>query len=126
MLHRIRLELARTRDFPDGSTRHGYELVAPLTADGHLDEEAWKKVRQVCTVHRFWAGEGDATGQLVRTRRGRWSLSYEAGEDDDEPIHRLEDHRFAEGEYVSIREHDGEVRPFKVVHVRPAPGLGDA
>ncbi|MCC7272560.1 MAG: hypothetical protein IT561_07825 [Alphaproteobacteria bacterium] len=123
MLRRIRLELARTKDFPEGSTHHGYEFVAPLTADHHLDAELWKKNRQVCTVHRFWPGEGDATGQLVRTRAGHWAFSYEAGAEDDEPIHRLEDHRFVEGEYVGIREHDGQTRPFKVTSIRPVPGL---
>lgn len=123
MLRRIRLELARTKEFPEGSHAHGYEFVAPLTADGHLDVEAWRANRQVCTVHRFWRGEDDQTGQLVRTRGERWAFSYAPGTEDDEPIHRLEDHRFVEGEYVSIREADGEVRPFVVAQVRQAPGL---
>lgn len=56
MLRRIRLELARTPEFPEGSHAHGYELVAPLTADGHLDTEAWQANRQIATVHRFWRG----------------------------------------------------------------------
>jgi hypothetical protein len=30
----IRLELARTPDFPEGSRRHGYEFVAPLDSTG--------------------------------------------------------------------------------------------
>ena len=124
MLRRIRLELARTREFPEGSHAHGYELVAPLTEDGHLDVDGWKANRQVCTVHRFWRGEPDQTGQLVRTRSERWAFSYLPGTEDDEPIHRLEEHRFVEGEYVSIREADGETRPFVVVQVRAAPGLG--
>ena len=29
LLKRIRLELARSKDFPMGSARHGYEFVAP-------------------------------------------------------------------------------------------------
>ena len=124
MLRRIRLELARTKDYPEGSHAHGYELVAPLTADGHLDVEAWRANRQICTVHRFWKGEGDQTGQLVRTRSERWAFSYEPGAEDDEAIHRLEDHRFVEGEYVSVREPDGETHPLVVVQVRPVPGLG--
>jgi hypothetical protein len=28
-------------------------------------------------------------------------------------------HRFVEGEYVSITEHDGQTLPFRVVSVRP-------
>lgn len=124
MLRRIRLELARTKEHPDGSHAHGYEFVAPLTEEGRLDVEGWRANRQICTVHRFWKGEENQTGQLVRTRSERWAFSYAPGTDDDEAIHRLEDHRFAEGEYVSVREADGETRPFVVVQVRPVPGLG--
>ena len=33
----IRLELGRTADMPAGDSRHGYEFVAPINRDGHLD-----------------------------------------------------------------------------------------
>jgi hypothetical protein len=33
-LKRIRLELARSREFPAGSANHGYEFVAPLDSKG--------------------------------------------------------------------------------------------
>ena len=33
-LSKIRLELARDPDFPEGSREHGYEFTAPLGADG--------------------------------------------------------------------------------------------
>ena len=36
-LNKIRLELARTADFPQDSRRHGYEFVAPLNEDAHID-----------------------------------------------------------------------------------------
>ena len=36
----IRLNLARSKDFPGGSTRHGYEIVAPLDQDGRIDVRA--------------------------------------------------------------------------------------
>ncbi len=38
-LRHIRLELARSREFPSGSPRHGYDLVAPLDAKGHIDPD---------------------------------------------------------------------------------------
>ena len=116
-LRRVRLELARTSEFPEGSSAHGYELVAPLDGDGHLDVEAWKDARDQCTVLRFWAGEDDESGQLIHTRQRLWAFSYKPGEDDDEPIFRLESHVFKEGEYISITEHDGVTRPFRVVSV---------
>jgi len=33
---RIRLELARSKEFPTGSSQHGYEFVAPLDGSGDL------------------------------------------------------------------------------------------
>lgn len=116
-LKQIRLELARTKEFPNGSSQHGYEFVAPLDKAGNLDTEEWKKTAQACTVRRFWGGEDDEVGQLVHTRRG-WAFSYEPGEDDDEPIFKFEKHTFTEGEYLSVTEHDGVTRPFRVVSVR--------
>lgn len=117
-LKRVRLELARTPDFPEGSAAHGYELVAPLDSKGHLDTAAWKTVKAACTVRRFWAGQDDELGTLVHTRGG-WAFSYAPGEDDDEPVFRLDRHQFAPGEYVTVTEHDGVARPFRVVDVGP-------
>lgn len=119
----IRLELARTRDFPEGSPTHGYEFTAPLTEEGHLDPEEWKAYREACTVRRFWGPEEEEHGQLVRTRGGRWAFSYAPGEEDDEPIFRFESHRFRDGEYISITEHDGVARPFRVMWLRNPPGM---
>jgi hypothetical protein len=115
---KIRLELARTTEFPEGSRKRGYELVAPLDAEGKLDVEEWKKHRKKCTVRRFWEGEDDENGYLVHTRHHTWAFSYAPGEEDDEPLFHLESHVFKEGEYVSITEHDGVIRPFKVIWVR--------
>ncbi len=122
MTSKIRLELARTREDPEGDPRHGYDLVAPLDTDGHLDTEAWRRQRAACTVRRFAPGAEDEIGRLVHTRGSRWAFSYRPGDDDDETVYRLADHRFRVGDYVSITEHDGVIRPFRVVSVQPAPG----
>lgn len=119
-LKRIRLELARTPDHPEGSAIHGYEFVAPLDVDGHLVAADWQKARSACSVRRFWAGADDEHGQLIHRRDGKWAFSYAPGDDDDEPIFRFDKHVFRVGEYVSVTEHDGETRPFKVVDVRAA------
>jgi hypothetical protein len=121
MTSKIRLELARTKDRPEGDTRHGYELVAPLDPEGHLDVDAWRHQRAACSVHRFAPGAEDEFGRLVHTRGQRWAFSYRPGDDDDEAVFRLADHRFRVGDYVSITEHDGVTRPFRVVSVRPLP-----
>ena len=120
MLKRIRLELARTPEFPEGSRDCGYEFIAPLDAQGHLDASNWPEHKQDCTVRRFWRNAGDERGWLIRTRGKGWAFSYAPGEDDDEPIFKLDRHVMKIGEYVTITEHDGVARPFRVAAVTPA------
>ncbi len=116
----VRLELARDHDFPLGSDSRGYELHAPLTEDGHIDAEGWRKHRKNCKVRRFWVGEDDEIGHLRHTQGGTWTFHYDETEADldDEPGFKFESRVFKVGEYVSVREHDGTLRTFKVVSVR--------
>jgi hypothetical protein len=117
-LKKIRLNLARTREFPNGSNRHGYEFAAPLDAAGHIDVEGWKTLRENCRVRRFWADEEEDLGHLVHRPGGSWAFRYDiAGDEDDEAGYRLGDHAFVPGEYVSIRDEDGELHTFQVVTV---------
>ena len=120
-LHTIRLELARCPEFPEGSPSHGYEFTAPLDANGQFDATEWKSVRDRCSVRRFWGLEAEERGQLVHHRGRHWAFSYVPDtEDDDEPIFRFDRHVFREGEYVSITEHDGVQRAFRIAAVRRA------
>lgn len=121
-LKRIRLNLARSRDFPEGSARHGYEFVAPLDAGGHIDLAAWKLKRNACSVRRFWGDEAPEAGHLVHRAGGSqgatWVFDYQQGaSDDDEAGFRFGDHAFQPGEYVSIRDEDGDLHTFRVVTV---------
>ncbi len=118
ILRRIRLNLARTKDFPGGSARHGYEFVAPLDADGHIDAAAWKTHRDQCRVRRFWGDEEDDIGHLVHRPGGSWAFHYDiGGDEDDEPGYRFAQHAFKVGEYVSIKDEEGEMHTFQVVTV---------
>jgi hypothetical protein len=117
MLRKIRLELARTPESPEGSPACGYEMVLPLDKDGRLDADEWRANRHACTVRRFWEREKDEHGVLVHTRHHTWAFSYAPGDDDDEPLFRLDSHRLLPREYVSVTEHDGVTRPFRVVSV---------
>jgi len=122
-LKTVRLELARDPDYPEGSRRHGYEFTAPIDDDGHIDAEAWRARRERCRVKRFWAGEPDEVGHLVRKPGGAWAFHYDilGDEDDDESGYRFAAHVFKPGEYVSIREHDDVLRTFRVVSVKEVP-----
>ena len=82
-LKRIRLELARTPEYPQGSPDHGYEFVAPMTDDGHIDATVWKDVKDRCGVTRFW-GKGEIeTGMLRHVGHG-WRFDYDAKDDTDD------------------------------------------
>jgi hypothetical protein len=123
-LKRIRLNLARSKEFPTGSARHGYEFVAPLAPDGHIDPELWRVHRDHCRVRRFWAGE-EEVGRLIHRPRGneqsRWVFDYDqASESDDEAGYRFGAHAFRPGEYVSIRDEEGDLHTFQVVSVEAA------
>lgn len=122
---RIRLNLARSKEFPEGSSRHGYEFVAPLDGKSHIDIGLWRAHRDNCRVRRFWEGEDDQIGFLVHKPGGlehaRWVFDYDkTAETDDESGYRFGAHAFTSGEYVSIRDEDGEMHTFRVVSVEPA------
>ena len=116
MLYEIRLELARTPDQPNGNANHGYEFTAPLDTDGLLDAETWRDDRRRCVVRRFEPDEEDEHGHLVHTKGRQWAFHYDLDTDpeDDETGFKFSSHKFVKGEYVSITEHDGVNRPFRV------------
>ncbi len=118
-LTRIRMELARTDGYPEGSAFHGYEFVAPLTADGHIDVEEWRAEKDKCTVRRFRQGEDDEFGKLRHLGHG-WRFDYDPQDaDDDEPFFKLDRHPLVKGAYVSVTEHDRIQRPFRIVETAP-------
>lgn len=120
-LKTIRLNLARNKEFPDGSDRHGYRFSAPLDAEGHLDPEAWKRLRDHCRVVRFWAGEEEDIGHLVHRPGGSWAFVYDvSGDEGDESGFKLQNHLFVPGEYVSVRDDEGKLNTFRVVTVEDA------
>ena len=121
VLKRIRLELARSEQFPVGSFRHGYEFIAPLDVSRHIDMLQWRKLRDHCCVLRFWADE-EQVGRLVHRPGGEehafWAFDYDPNStDDDEPGFRFGAHAFIPGEYVTVRGRDGEQHTLRVVSV---------
>lgn len=122
-LRKVTLLAARSKPFPEGSKRHGYEFTAPLTPDGHIDLAGWKAHRGECFVHRFWGDSPLQSGLLVHRAGGHggstWGFELGTGAklDEEEAGFRFGDHAFRAGEYVSIREEDGELMTFKVERV---------
>lgn len=124
-LKRITLNLARSKDHPNGSAAHGYEFVAPLDDSGHLDASGWKSNKDSCRVRRFWADEAADIGHLVHrggaTKGGSWAFTYDiTGDEDDEAGYRFGAHSFNIGDYVSIKDEDDEMHTFVVALVEAA------
>ncbi len=120
-LSKIVMHLARNPQagFAEGDRRHGYLLIAPLTRDGLLDEAAWREHRAECTVRAFTPGEAVRDGLLAR-RGHNWFFDYDRSEtDDDEPVFKLEQHTFAVGEYVTIRDKDETPLVYRIDSVEP-------
>ena len=121
-LSRIVMRLARNpgTEFAGGDDHRGYSLTAPLTPEGLLDEQAYSKSRNACTVRRFAPDEDPVDGRLARKGQ-RWFFDYDEDDAaDDEPVHRLGQHRFAVGEYVTVTDEDGRPLTYKVVEVQAA------
>ena len=125
-LVKIRLELGRTPDNPQGDPRHGYEFVAPLDTSGYLDPVEWKAQKDRCAVYRFHPHDPEYRGSLRHNGRG-WLFDYLPGRSaDNEAIFRLDRHLIEKGLYLTITEEDGVARPFKIVEVRPLPEAAPA
>lgn len=109
----IRLELARTRGFPNGSPAHAYVLRLPLTQEGIIDRQEFDARPELATVRRFWPGEPERSGYIIH-KGGGWAFSYAVGEEDDEAIFHLESHPLRIGDYLTLTEPDGDKWPYQV------------
>ena len=120
-LSRIVMRLARNPGSEvGGDDRLGYTLTAPLTAEGRLDAEAYAQDREACSVRRFAPDEDAVTGRLAR-RGQNWFFDYDRqSSDDDEPVHRLGDHRFVVGEYVTVTDEGGQPLTYRITEVQAA------
>ena len=120
---KIRLELAREKGHPTGSSGYGYTLVAPLDSNRKIDASLWKAHRDACRVVRFRPTGDDEVGHLVHQPGGAsgasWALRYDIrGDDSEEAGYHFQDEQFEIGEYVSIREARA-MHTYRVVSVEP-------
>jgi len=119
-MKKIRLEMARNEGFPNGSSKHGYELIAPLDHQNRLDHITWRKQRDKCRVVRFWGNEEHQVGHLTHNQGGTWAFHYDVkGEDTaDDRGYKFHTESFVPGEYISILEADVGEMIYQVVSVR--------
>lgn len=115
--HHIRLELAREAGRPAGDPGEGYDIVAPLDADGRLDAEGWRSDPERAHVRRFSRDRTVAAGRLRHGPGDRWVLDLEPGEAGDAVGFRFGDERFVVGEYVSLSLPSNEQHTYVVARV---------
>ena len=118
-LYRVHMTLARNEDFPNGSRDHGYEMVVPLDKEDMLDAEDWKVHSKECSVRRFWGDDEVQLGLLRHIGRG-WTIDFDLSTPSgDEPFFKLDRHKITPGEYLSVKDQDGEMRTFHIETVKP-------
>lgn len=115
----IRLELARTPAFPNGSAARSHVLRLPLGKDGLIDQQEYRVRPELATARRFWPNEPDRHGTLLHSDGG-WALSYGPGDDDSARIYRLDAQAIQQGGQLTLTTADGERLPFVVKALTPA------
>jgi len=120
-LKRIVMRLARNPEAGAafGDADRGYALVAPLTHEGLIDEAAWAEHKQECEVRAFAPGQPARGGRLAR-RGNNWFFDYDCTDtSDDEPIFKLDRHKFKVGEYVTVKDDDDTPLVYRIDRVEP-------
>lgn len=112
----VKLELARTDEFPTGSASRSYLIRLPLNDQALIDEAARAADPGRATIRRFWPNEPDQSGYILKSKNG-WVFSYAVGEEDDENLFHLENHPIRQGEYITIAEPDGDRMPYRIASV---------
>ena len=125
-MRRIRLELARAKGHVTEADSFGYDFIAPLDDSGHLNAGGWHAERGRCFVHKLEHGRISDKGLLVHKAGGEgggtWAFDYPElqGADDEDRGYHFDSRTFVPGEYVSLREHDGVTRTYRIKDVSPA------
>lgn len=110
----VRLELAGTPEFPNGSAARAYLLRLPLDGLGRIDDASLGRNPGYATVRRYWPNQPDKSGRLIR-KPGGWIFSFapSAGE-----THLRQTDAIRPGTCLMITEADGMTLPFRV-HLAP-------
>jgi hypothetical protein len=120
----VRIALARTPQFPQGSSSHAYELIVPLDEHNRIDQAMFKAFPARASVQHVVPSRPAKRGAIL-LRNGRYAFSYAPGDADDEAIYHLENHPLGVGDYVTIMEPGEEAQPYRVESVTPLPPVPD-
>jgi len=110
--YRIRLDLARTRAFPEGSRAHHLVLCVPLDPLQIVDADAVRSAPARATVVRSQPDQPETRGYLI-PKAGGWVFSG-GGRGGGEPLFHVEAHPLRVGEFVTVTEPDGAALTYEI------------
>ena len=110
----IRLELARTREFPRGSVSRGYLIRLPLNDSDVVDPADFDLSPHLATVRRYWSTEPDEAGLVIRAGDG-WVLRCNGKPD---RLLEVNGRPFRLGQQVAVVDPDGATLPFRIASIR--------
>ncbi|MES1975565.1 MAG: hypothetical protein V4472_24165 [Pseudomonadota bacterium] len=108
----IRLDLARTRAFPEGSRAHYLVLRVPLDPLQIVDADAVRSAPARATVVRSQPDQPETHGYLI-PKAGGWVFSG-GGRGGGEPLFHVEAHPLRVGEFVTVTEPDGAALTYEI------------
>ncbi|MCL6684478.1 hypothetical protein [Sphingomonas alba] len=111
----IRLELAPTATFPQGSASRAYLLRVPVRDDGRIDAAALGRSPLRATARRFWSPEPDKFGN-VENDNGLWVLRWKGSA--NESCGAIESGPFRLDSQIAVSEADGTMNEFRVASMR--------
>jgi len=111
----VKLELAPTEDFPNGSPARAFLLRLPITTDGSIDENERSAHPGAAFARRFWQNEPDGTG-VIRLNSAGWFIAFP--DDGMEFRYHLDNLKIRLGETVALTTPEGKNLPFRVVSLR--------
>jgi len=110
----VRLELAKTRDHPNGSPVRAYLLRLPLDPHGTIDVSEYDESPRQATVRRYWPNEPDRMGAIERDTGG-WNFVFGGEEHGADATFRLDGAPILLGRHVHVIAPDSQSLPFKVL-----------
>ncbi len=112
----VRLELARSPEFPRGSASRAFLLRLPLCGDGSIDAAALDKNVNQAIVRRFWASDADQAGKISRLD-GEWLLICSRAGASSTFV--MQNDRLVVDQNITIVGPDAVALPFRVVSIEP-------
>lgn len=113
----IKLELAPTDRFPNGSAARGYLLRLPLQSNGQVDTALHQRDQRQCTARRYWPNEPELSGYILR-QETIMSIVEDIGLPGAAEWARFYLCAFEQGAHVEIQEKANGSVPLQVASIR--------